>query len=134
MASNHNPDVGYGRPPINTRFKKGASGNPTGRLKGVKNLKTDLQEELAELISVPHGKRGQQVTKQRLIIKALVVSAMRGDTKAAAAVFALCASVLEVGDGDDARNEPSPEEKEVIMRAVERQLQNREAPEERHEG
>jgi hypothetical protein len=134
MAFSQNPDVGYGRPPIHTRFKKGASGNPTGRLKGVKNLKTDLQEELAELISVRHGKREHQVTKQRLIIKGLVASAMSGDTKAAAAVFALCERVLEVGDGDDAQNELSPEEKEVIVRAVERQLKNREAPEERHEG
>ena len=130
MASN----VGYGRPPIGTRFKKGASGNPTGRLKGVKNLKTDLQEELAEVISVRYGKHEYRVTKQRAIIKSLVAAAVRGDTKAAAAVFALCERVLEVGDGDDAQNELSPEAKEVIMLAVARELKNREAPKERPEG
>ncbi|HEY5081760.1 MAG TPA: DUF5681 domain-containing protein [Bauldia sp.] len=89
MASNHNSDVGYGRPPIHSRFKKGAIGNPTGRLKGVKNLKTDLQQELAELISCGDRKRAFQVTKQRAIIKSLVAAAVKGDTKAAAAVFAL---------------------------------------------
>lgn len=29
--------VGYKRPPINTQFKKGHSGNPKGRRKGSKN-------------------------------------------------------------------------------------------------
>lgn len=29
-------DVGYGRPPEETRFKKGQSGNPRGRPKGSK--------------------------------------------------------------------------------------------------
>jgi hypothetical protein len=30
--------VGYGRPPLNTRFKSGHSGNPKGRPKGSKSL------------------------------------------------------------------------------------------------
>ena len=29
--------VGYGKPPIETRFKSGQSGNPRGRPKGAKN-------------------------------------------------------------------------------------------------
>jgi hypothetical protein len=31
-------DVGYGKPPQNTRFKKGQSGNPRGRAPGAKDL------------------------------------------------------------------------------------------------
>ena len=30
--------VGYGRPPLTTRFKPGESGNPRGRPKGSKSL------------------------------------------------------------------------------------------------
>ncbi len=41
-------DVGYRKPPKHTRFKPGQSGNPRGRPKGTKNLKTDLIEELGE--------------------------------------------------------------------------------------
>jgi hypothetical protein len=38
--SAQNYSVGYGRPPITSRFKPGVSGNIKGRPKGSKNLKT----------------------------------------------------------------------------------------------
>ena len=38
--------VGYKNSPEHTRWKKGQSGNPTGRTKGQRNLKTDLAAEL----------------------------------------------------------------------------------------
>jgi hypothetical protein len=41
-------DVGHAKPPKHTRFQPGQSGNPRGRPKGTKNLKTDLIEELGE--------------------------------------------------------------------------------------
>ena len=39
-------EVGYGKPPRHTWFKKGQSGNPRGRPCGSKNLKTLLSEAL----------------------------------------------------------------------------------------
>ena len=53
----HDYEVGYGKPPKAGRFKPGQSGNPRGRPKGTLNLKTDLQQELAERISVREGDR-----------------------------------------------------------------------------
>src|SRR5215207_5785129 len=65
--------VGYGRPPKATRFAKGTSGNPSGRPRGSRDLRADLQDELAELISVNDEAGGpQRITKQRALVKAIV--------------------------------------------------------------
>ena len=40
-------EIGYGRPPKHTQFKKGQSGNPEGRPKGIKSLSTELDDELS---------------------------------------------------------------------------------------
>ncbi len=40
-ASDGSDPVGYCKPPKRTRFQPGQSGNPRGRPKGTKNLKTD---------------------------------------------------------------------------------------------
>ena len=44
--------LGCGKPPKHSQFEKGQSGNATGRLKGTKNLKTDLAGELQEILLV----------------------------------------------------------------------------------
>jgi hypothetical protein len=43
------PEIGYARPPVASRFKKGQSGNPLGRPKGKKNMATEFQEALGRV-------------------------------------------------------------------------------------
>jgi len=45
-------EVGFGKPPKDTQFKPGQSGNTAGRPKGSKNLKADLLEELSEMMKI----------------------------------------------------------------------------------
>lgn len=75
--------IGYKNPPKHTQFKPGQSGNPSGRPKGVKNLATDLKEELEEKIVITEANRTHQVTKQRAMIKTLFAKALKGDARAA---------------------------------------------------
>ena len=81
--------VGYKHPPQHSQFKKGESGNPKGRPKGTKNLRTDLAEELTEKIIVTEGGQQLQVSKQRAMVKSMMAKAMKGDTSAAKALFNL---------------------------------------------
>ncbi len=78
--------VGYKSPPVETRFKKGQSGNPKGRPKGAKGFLTELREELDETILVHEGKNTRRLTKRRVIAKRLVEGGLRGDPKAIHAI------------------------------------------------
>jgi hypothetical protein len=95
--------IGYGKPPKQTRFKPGQSGNPRGRPSGTRNLKTDLAEELAERIAISEGGRRQEVSKQRGMLKQLMAKALKGDVRAANTVLGLVERLLDVrADADTA--------------------------------
>ena len=75
-------EVGYGKPPRHTRFKKGQSGNPRGRPSGSKNLKTLLNEALNERVVVTEEGGRRKVTKREAIIKQLVNQSATADWRA----------------------------------------------------
>jgi hypothetical protein len=81
MPDNRDSDyqVGYGKPPQHTRFKKGESGNPAGRPKGTKNLTTLFEKELKQRVVVTENGRRRSITKQEAMVKHLVNKAVSGD-------------------------------------------------------
>lgn len=74
--------VGYGRPPMSTRFKPGQSGNPKGRPRGTRNLRTDLEEELHSSLVVHENGKSRRISKQRATVKVLLEKALKGDIRA----------------------------------------------------
>lgn len=81
--------VGYGRPPMATRFKPGQSGNPKGRPKGSKNMLTLLREELDQKVTVTSDGRTQRMSKRKIAVRQQVDRAVKGDPKAFAMVLKL---------------------------------------------
>ena len=105
-------DVGYGKPPKHGRFRKGRSGNPKGRSKGAKNLKTELLEELQELIVVKEGGRPKKVSKQRAMLKSLAARALQGDTKAAALIINMIFRLLH--QDEEVTDELKPDDLKIL--------------------
>jgi hypothetical protein len=75
-------EVGYCKPPVQTRFKKGISGNPKGRHKGSKNISTLLENAGQKLVTISDDGRARKITMQDLIVRGLVTKAAKGDTRA----------------------------------------------------
>lgn len=128
MASRDDDDrVGYRHPPKHTRFKPGQSGNPKGRPKHARNLKTEFLEELGEIIRVREGDRDMKISKQRAFVKALVAAAIKGDMRAASALVSFCTRAFGNEPEDDQPPSPAPDDIEILDEFVGREVRRRAA-------
>ncbi len=87
--------VGYKCPPEHAQWRKGQSGNPSGRKKGQRNLSSDLLEEANEVIQIIEGGKPRKLTKQRALLKALMARAIKGDVRAASIMLAQLRALLD---------------------------------------
>ncbi len=71
--------VGYGRPPLATRFRPGTSGNPSGKRKAKPTLSQRLDRILAESVSVTDGGQSKRMTKEEVFLRQMVTRAIGGD-------------------------------------------------------
>jgi Family of unknown function (DUF5681) len=75
-------EVGFGKPPRHTQFRKGQSGNPKGRARGSRNASKLLDEALKEHVIVLENGCRKTVSKLEAILTQLVNKATQGDHRA----------------------------------------------------
>jgi hypothetical protein len=118
-------EVGYKKPPVGTRFKPGQSGNRKGRPKKSRNLKSDLLDELAERIAVREGSRTRRISKQRAMVKALVLKGLKGDSAAIAKAFDFLLRLVGPDDQPDVTTPLSSEDQAILDAFLNRDAKER---------
>ena len=116
-------EVGYGKPPLHTRFQKGKSGNPRGRPRGKKNMSTLLSTALnASIVVVTNGRR-KKITKREAIVTQLVNKSAAADLKATQMVLTM---LRELESQDDGSADPAvfTEADHEIIRRIQARLRN----------
>jgi len=117
----HDYKVGPGKPPLNTRFRKGQSGNPGGRRK--KQLPALLADALNETVFVTIDGERREITKREAIVHQLVNKSTTADLRATKMLFDMMKDAEQKAGVAAAPPEPPPftrADEEVVETLVER--------------
>src|SRR5437879_4675799 len=106
--------IGYGRPPLATRFRPGRSSNPKGRPRKQKSVGKIIQEALMIRVTIEENGRSRTMTAQEVIIRNLVNAAARRDVRAIHALFALKERYQDSSETTLDPAELRPEDREII--------------------
>jgi hypothetical protein len=100
--------IGYKKPPVHSRWKKGQSGNLKGRKKGkVRLMDMDdvFDEVLAALVAVNENGRPQKLSKFRAFATQVVNKGIKGDGKSAGLLMSYLLRRAARKDGDPVNDE-----------------------------
>jgi hypothetical protein len=113
-------ETGYGRPPEHARFKPGKSGNPKGRPKQSRNLKSIIQQALTSTVTVRENGRLRSVSKIEGVVLSQLERALKGNEKAALAVLRMAGHVdlLNGGDGSTDGDQLSPADEKILAQLL----------------
>jgi hypothetical protein len=107
--------VGFGRPPEQTRFKPGQSGNPNGRPMGRSNAKTTVARVINETIPVREGQKTSHMTKLEAVFQAHIMKAVKGDARSAGIILGVAKQMGLLADEESATGAARPEEDAAIL-------------------
>ncbi len=115
--------VGYGRPPKETRFRPGRSGNPRGRPKKPKSIRERFARELERKIPVREGEKVRKIPKIDLWVRSIIASAIKGSHQASRILIEMrAASDDEIAQGiaEQTIEELTAEDLEILDRYLAR--------------
>jgi hypothetical protein len=116
-----NKQSGYQRPPSDGRFKPGVSGNPRGRPKGARNLRTDMAEMMGRKIPIRENGKARRITRQQAILLRLHEKALQGDVKAATSIISMMIKLdPNAGSENLVKEAISENDKEIIADFLDR--------------
>lgn len=121
MSDDGDYEVGYGKPPKHTQWPKGQSGNPKGRPKGSRGLRTDLDRELETRQTATIGGQEMTGTTQQLMLRTLGRQAFHGNVRANSVMLNLVLQIFGAGDRGVKREELSAEDQviyDMLMAAI----------------
>ena len=120
-------EVGFGKPPKHSQFKKGQSGNPKGRKKGTRNFKTDLKKTLDAKVTITVDGCSKQVSSQFAALQRLREKALKGDARSLDRYLDLAAANSAEQEAQSEERSLSSDEIEILA-DFERRVRNKAAP------
>jgi hypothetical protein len=111
--------VGYGRPPKRSRFRKGRSGNPSGKPGAKKNAAAFLRKALLQPVLVKQDGRLRRVPKLQVVATQLVNKSTQGDYQSIRRLLSYCSWIhSELVEPSSQLGGLSFEEEQAIRRAL----------------
>lgn len=111
--------VGYRRPPKDSRFRKGRSGNPSGQPGANKHSAVLMKKALLQPVLVKQDGRRRRVTKLQVVATQLVNKATQGDYQSIRLLLSYCSWLhSELTEPSRQRGGLSPEVGAAIRRAL----------------
>lgn len=101
-------DVGYGKPPKATRFRKGRSGNPKGRPSGEENILSVFKRMATKRIKLREGDRWRTITMAEAIILQNYRAALQKNQIAMSNIMRLAEESGELIDRTDVKQVGKP--------------------------
>jgi Family of unknown function (DUF5681) len=114
--------VGYGKPPKQTQFAKGRSGNPKGRPKGSRNFATVIQAELKKQVTITEDGKRKKITKREAVAKQLVNKAASGDPRAIPTLLNETRPFEAAAANSSIHSDSTRAEDQMVMNSIVRRL------------